>query len=79
MTTLREEANRYRDRTPPRLAPRREEMTLRAVRSPRHGYDDYDRADRSRENYREDGRYYVGGRYAPEECGSSDFYADDVL
>ena len=67
MTTLRGEADRYRDRGPPRLNPRRQELTRRVDRSEREEYDDYDRVDIGRDDYIEDGRYYGGGCYAPEK------------
>ena len=56
VTTLREEGNRFRDRAPPRLLPRRQYSARRVDSS--DDYDDYDRADRGRDDYREDGRYY---------------------
>ena len=39
VTTLREEAYRYRDRAPPRLLPRRQDSTRRVDRSERDDYD----------------------------------------
>ena len=45
-------------------------------RSERDDYDDYDRADRGRDDCCEDGRYYGGGRYAPEERRRSEVYVD---
>ena len=76
LTTLREKVNRYRNRAPPRLLPRHRDSTRRVDRSERDEYDDYDRADRGRYGYREDGRYYGGGRYAPEKRRRSEVYAD---
>ena len=61
VTTLHEEADRYRDRAPPGLFPRLQESTRPVDRSERDDYDDYDRADRGRDDYREDGRYNGGG------------------
>ena len=65
VTTLREEADRVRDRAPPRLLPRRQDSVPRVDSS--DDYDDYDRAGCGRDDYREDSRYYGGGRYAPEK------------
>ena len=74
MTTLREEPDRFRDRAPPRLLPRRQDSVRRVDRSV--DYEDYDRAERGRDDYREDGRYYGGSRYAPEKRRRSEVYAD---
>ena len=74
VTTLREEADRLRDRAPPRLLPRRQDSARRVDRS--DDYDDYDRADSGRDDYREDGRYYGGSRYAPGKRRRSEVYAD---
>ena len=76
VTTLREEADRYGDSAPPRLAPCLEESTRPVDRSEREDYDDYHRADPGRDDYREDGCYYGGGRYAPEKRHRSEVYAD---
>ena len=76
VTTLREEADRHRDRARPRLLRRLQESTRRVYRSERDVYDDYDRADRGSDDYREEGRYYGGGRYAPEKRRRSEVYAD---
>ena len=73
-TTLREEADRFRDRAPPPLLPRRQDSARRVDRS--DDYDDYDRADRGRDDYSEDGRYYRGSSYAPEKRRCSEVYAD---
>ena len=56
VTTLRDEADRFRDRAPPRLLPRRHDSARRVDRS--DDYDEYDCADRGRDDYRDDGRYY---------------------
>ena len=74
VTTLREKADRFRDRAPPRLLPRRQDSARRVDRS--DDYDDYDRADRGCDDYREDDRYYGGSRYAPEKRRRSEVYAD---
>ena len=73
VTTLREEADLFRDRAPPRLLPRRQDSVRRVDRSDE--YDDYDRADRGRDDYREDGRYYGGSLYAPQKLRRSEVYA----
>ena len=73
VTTLRDEADRFRDRAPPRLLPRRQDSVRRVDRSDE--YDDYDRADRGRDDYREDGRYYGGSLYAPQKLRRSEVYA----
>ena len=74
VTTLREEADRFRNRAPPRLVPRRQDSARRVDRP--DYYDDYDRADRERDDYREDGCYYGGSLYAPEKRRRSEVYAD---
>ena len=74
VTTLREEADLFRDRAPPRLLPCRQDSARRVDRS--DDYDDYDRADRGRDDYREDNRYYGGSRYAPEKLRRSEVYAE---
>ena len=76
VTTLREEADRYRDRGPPRLPRRRQESTRRADRSELGDYDDYYCADCGRDDYLDDGRYYGGSRDAPEKRRRSKVYAD---
>ena len=52
VTTLREEADRFRDRAPSRLLPRRQDSARRVDRSERDDYEDDDRADRGRHEYR---------------------------
>ena len=74
MTTLREEADHFRDRASPWLLPRRQDSARRVERS--GDYDEYDRADRGRDDYREDGRHYGGIRYAPEKRRRSKVYAN---
>lgn len=76
VTILREEADRYRDRSPPRLAPYSQKMTRPVDRSEREEYDYYDRADCGRDAYREDGPYYGGGLYAPEKLCRPEVYPD---
>ena len=56
VTTLRGEADRFRDRAPPRLLPRHQDSARWVDRS--DDYDDYDRADCGRDDHREDGRFY---------------------
>ena len=74
VTPLRKEADLFSERAPPRLPPRRQDSALRV--DPSDDYDDYERADRGRDDYREDGRYYGGSRYAPETRRRSEVYAD---
>ena len=74
VTKLREEPDRFRDRAPPRLLSRRQDLARRVDRS--DDYDDYDRADRGRDDYREDGRYYGGSHYSVEKRRRSEVYAD---
>ena len=57
VTTLRKEADSFRDHAPRWLLPRRQDSERRVDRS--YDYDDYDRADRGRDNYRENALYCV--------------------